>query len=183
MLFGLIVFGAIVLAVFVLATTYNGLVTGAERAARAWNELDALLRQRHDEIPKLIELCEPHLKRERAVFDRVLAARTEVFGARQTRAADALGRAETTLRTELATLITLAASNAELGASPPFGMLRQRNATLDAEIAERRALYDETVARYNAAIGRIPGNVVAVLGGFRPLAALDVETGARAFGA
>jgi LemA protein len=175
MLFGLIVFGAIVLVVFLLATTYNGLITASERAAGAWTELDTLLRQRHDEIPKLIEVCEKHLKHERAAFERVLAARTDVFGARQTRAADVLSRAETTLRTELAALIALASTNAELDASPAFGMLRQRNATLDAEIVERRALYNEAAARYNAAIGRLPGNVVAVLGGFRPLAALDVE--------
>jgi LemA protein len=173
MLFGLIVFAAIVLAVFLLAATYNGLINATERAASAWTELDALLRQRHDEIPKLIGLCEPHLQRERAVFERVLAARIDVFGARQTRAADVLSRAETTLRNELAGLIALAANNAELGASPAFGMLRQRNATLDAEIAERRALYNDAVARYNAAIARLPGNVVALLGGFRPLAALD----------
>mgnify|MGYP001604126284 CR=1 FL=1 len=32
MLFGLIVFGAIVLVVFLLATTYNGLITASERA-------------------------------------------------------------------------------------------------------------------------------------------------------
>jgi LemA protein len=179
MLFGLIVFGAIVLVVFLLAATYNGLVTTSERAARAWNELDALLRQRHDEIPKLIELCEPHLQRERAAFERVLAARSEVFAARQTRAVDALSRAETTLRTELAALIALAASNAELGASPAFGMLRQRNATLDGEIVDRRALYNEAAASYNVAIARLPGNVVALLGGFHPLAALDVETGSR----
>ena len=173
MLFGLIVFGAIVAAVFLLAATYNGLVTGTERATSAWTELDALLRQRHDEIPKLIEVCEPHLKRDRAVVERVLAARMEVFGARQTRAAEVLSRAETTLRSELAALIELAARNAELAASPAFGMLRQRNATLDGEITERRALYNNAVARYNTAISRLPGNVVALLGGFRPLAALD----------
>jgi LemA protein len=172
MLFGLIVFGAIVVVVFLLAATYNGLIAGTERAASAWNELDALLRQRHDEIPKLIELCEPHLQRERGLFERVLAARTEVFGARQTRAVEALSRAEAALSTELATLIAHAASNAELAASPAFGMLRQRNSTLDGEITERRALYNEAVARYNAAIRRLPGNVVALLGGFRPLAAL-----------
>jgi LemA protein len=173
------VFGAIVLVVFVLAATYNSLINASERAASAWNELDALLRQRHDEIPKLIELCEPHLKRERAAFDRVLAARTEVFAARQTRVANVLSRAESALRSELTKLIALAANNAELGASPAFGMLRQRNSTLDAEIAERRALYNGAVARYNAAIARLPGNVVALLGGFRPLAALDAETASR----
>ena len=175
MLFGLIVFGAIVLVVFLLAATYNGLVTGTERAARAWNELDALLRQRHDEIPKLIELCERHLQHERAVFERVLAARMEVFGARQTHLADAVSRAETTLRAELAALIALASTDAELGASPAFDMLRQRNSTLDREIVERRALYNEAATRYNAAIARLPGNVVAMLGGFRPLGALDAE--------
>lgn len=180
MLFGLIVFAAIVLVVFGLAVTYNGLVAGAERAARAWNELDALLRQLHDEIPKLIELCEPHLKHERGVFERVLAARAEVFGARQMRAVDTLSQAEATLRAELATLIALAAGNAELGASPAFGMLRQRNSTLDGEITERRALYNEAVARYNAAIARMPGNVVAVLGGFRPLRALGVDAASPA---
>jgi LemA protein len=179
MLFGLIVFGAIVLVVFTLAVTYNGLVTASERAARAWNELDVLLRQRNDEIPKLIELCEPHLPRERAAFERVLAASAAVFAARQTRAADALSRAEGTLRAELIPLMTRATAHAELDASPAFGMLRQRNITLDGEIGQRLALYNEAAARYNTAIGRVPGNVVALLGGFRPLRPLDFEPASR----
>lgn len=180
MLFGLIVFGAIVLVVFTLAVTYNGLVTAMERAARAWNELDALLRQRHDEFPKLIELCEPHLPSERAAFERLLEARAAVFAARQTRAADALSQAEGTLRAELTTLMARAAAHAELAASPAFGMLRQRNITLDGEMGERLTLYNEAVARYNAAIVRVPGNLVALLGGFRPLRPLNFEPASRA---
>src|SRR6185503_4439341 len=98
MLFGLLVFAAIVGAVFAFVGVYNRLVAASERATRAWNDLDALLRQRHDEIPKLLEACEPHLRNERAVLDRVLEARAVVFAARQTRDADALGRAEADLR-------------------------------------------------------------------------------------
>ena len=67
MLFGLLVFGAIVAFVFSFVATYNGLVAAAEKATRAWNELDALLRQRHDEIPKLVEICEPHMQKERTL--------------------------------------------------------------------------------------------------------------------
>src|SRR5688572_32309786 len=98
MLFGLLVFVLIVAGVFLLAATYNNLVAAAERATRAWNDLDALLRQRHDEIPKLLEACEPHMPTDRALLDRVLESRAAVFAARQTRDADALGAAEAQLR-------------------------------------------------------------------------------------
>jgi LemA protein len=175
MLFGLLVFVLIVAGVLLLAATYNNLVAAAERATRAWNDLDALLRQRHDEIPKLIEICEPHLPRERAAFARVLEARDAIFAARQTRAADALGKAESMLRAELTALVGLAERHADLSATPAFTLLRQRNATLDGEIAERRARYDTAVERYNDAIGRAPGSVVALLGGFRPLRTLGAD--------
>ena len=83
MLFGLIVFGAIVGVVFAFVATYNGLVAAADKASRAWNDLDVLLRQRHDEIPKLVEACEPHMRDERGALERLLQARTAVFAARQ----------------------------------------------------------------------------------------------------
>jgi LemA protein len=175
MLFGLFVFVLIVAAVFVLAATYNNLVAAAERATRAWNDLDALLRQRYDEIPKLIEICEPHLPRERQSFASLLEARDAIFAARQTRAADALGRAESRLRAELTALVGLAEQRPELAASPAFTLLRQRNATLDGEIVDRRARYNTAVEGYNDAIGRAPGKVVALLGGFRPLRALEAD--------
>jgi LemA protein len=174
MLFGLLVFGAIVFAVFSLAATYNSLVAAAERTTRAWTDLDALLRQRHDEIPKLIETCEPHLREDRAAFDRVLEARSAVLGARQTRAAEALGLAERSLRTAVTDVIARAAGHPELAASPAFGLVRQRHATLDSEIAERRERYNEAVRQYNAAVARIPGKIVALLGGFRSMRPLDV---------
>ena len=177
MLFGLLVFGAIVLIVFSLAATYNRLVAAAERTTRAWNELESVLRQRHDEIPKLIELCERHLPEARADIERVRTARAATLEARQRRDAEALRHAERGLRAELRSLIARAAAHTELGTSPAFGLLRQRHATLDGEIAERRDLYNEAVVQYNAAIARPPGNIAALLGGFRPLHPLEADTG------
>lgn len=179
MLFGLLVFGAIVGAVFAFVATYNGLVTAAEKATRAWNDLDALLRQRHDEIPKIAEMCEPHLANERALVARLLEARTAVFAARQTRDADELGRAEAALRAAATALMARAAAHPELVASPAFGLLRQRQATLDLELKDRRDGYNEAVRAYNAAIGRVPGRVVALVGAFPPLRTLDFEHAAR----
>jgi len=175
MLFGLLVFGAIVGAVFAFVGIYNRLVAAGDKAARAWNDLDALLRQRHDEIPKLLEACEPHIGAERAVLDRVLEARIAVFAARQTRDADGLGRAEAQLRAAATALMARAAAHPTLNASPAFSLMRQRQATLDLEIKDRRDGYNDAVGAYNAAIGRIPANVVAFVGAFPRLRPLDFE--------
>jgi LemA protein len=176
MLFGLLVFGLIVVVVFSFVATYNRLVAAAEKATRAWNDLDTLLRQRHDEIPKVIETCEPHLPNERALFDRLLETRAAVFAARQTRDADTLSRAEKSLRAVAAELVTVRAAKVPaLAASPAFHMVTQRQATLDLELADRRDRYNAAVRDYNAAIGRLPGSIVALVGEFPPLKALDFE--------
>jgi LemA protein len=175
MLFGLLVFGAIVGVVFAFVGIYNRLVASAEKATRAWNDLDALLRQRHDELPKLLEACEPHMASERALLDRVLEGRAAVFAARQARDADALGRAEAQLRAAATTLLARAAAHPTLVASPAFSLLRQRQATLDLELKDRRDGYNDAVRDYNAAIGRVPANVVALVGAFPRLRPLDFE--------
>jgi len=175
MLFGLLVFGAIVGAVFAFVGIYNRLVAASEKATRAWNDLDTLLRQRHDEIPKLLEACEPHLGHERKLLDRVLEMRAAVFAARQARDADALSRAEADLRAAATALMARAAAHPSLAASPGFSLLRQRQATLDLELKDRLDGYNDAVREYNAAIGRIPGNIVAFVGAFPRLRPLDFE--------
>jgi hypothetical protein len=99
-----------------------------------------------------------------------------VFAARQTRDADALNRAERTLRAAAEELVIQRAANVpELAASPAFGLLLQRHATLDAELAQSRDRYNAAVRDYNGAIGRLPGKAVALLGEFAPLKPLDFE--------
>jgi LemA protein len=175
-LFGLLVFGSIVAAVIWFASAYNNLVAAAQRANQAWGNVDALLRQRHDEIPRLIELCQPHLKYEQATFDRVLEASSQIFGARQTQDTATIGRAENTLRSALQHLLTLAAAQAELESDRTLPVLLQRLATLNTGIAERAALYDDTVRQNNAAIRQFPGIIVAILGGFRRLQPFAFDT-------
>jgi LemA protein len=174
--FGLLVFGAIIVVVFSFVATYNRLVAAAEKATSAWNDLDALLRQRHDEIPKIIEMCAPHMPHDRAVFDKLLETRAAVFAARQTRDADALSRAEQSLRKAAADLVIVrAASIPELVASPAFGLVTQRQGTLDLELAAARDRYNAAVLSYNARLSGLPGRFVALLGEFPPLRTLDFE--------
>jgi LemA protein len=178
MLSGLLVFSAIVAAVFAFVAVYNGLVAAADKATSAWNDVDALLRQRHDEFPKLIEICEPHFRNDRALVERLLEARAAVFAARQLRDADELGRAEAKLRTAATALMARAAEHPPLAAGAAFGLLRQRQATLDVELKDRLDRYNDAVRDYNAAIGRVPGNLVALVAAFPRLRPLDLERAA-----
>jgi len=175
MFFGLLVFGAIVGGVLWFVTAYNTLVAAAQRAAQAWGNIDALLRQRHDEIPKLLETYQQYVKYEQATFDRVLEARSAIFGARQTADVAALSSAENALRGELRKLRTLAESHLDLQADETFGVLRQRLTTLETGIDERRAIYNDAVRQNNIAIGQFPGVIVAGLGDFRTLEPFEFD--------
>jgi LemA protein len=167
MLVGLLVFLVIVAVLIWLVTAYNNLIAVTERVTQAWASIDALLRQRHDEIPKLIEKCAQHTKYEQATFDAVLEARAAIFAARQTQDPTALGQAESELRDRLGKLLTVAAQHPDLTADPAFVVLRQRLAVLQIDIAERREIYNDAVNLNNSTIARFPGSLVASMGGFR----------------
>ena len=49
--------GLVVLALVYGVVTYNGLVQLKHNIAKAWANIDVLLKQRHDELPKLVEVC------------------------------------------------------------------------------------------------------------------------------
>jgi LemA protein len=164
---GILTFAAIVGVMIWLVTAYNNLLAAAHRASQAWGNVDALLRQRNDEIPRLLDALKPYAQREQGLIDRVLEARSTILGARQTQDTQALGRAETELHVALDDLVALARRHPEAPADETLAALQRRLATLDAGIAERRAIFNDAAAQNNHAVGRFPGNVVALLGGFR----------------
>lgn len=175
MFLGFAVFVAIVSAVVWYVVTYNHLIAVRERVAQAWSSIDVLLRQRHEELPKLVDTFEQHLPREKAALERLLEARTAIFGARHSSDPADLGRAESALRRELGNLFALAASRTELDATPSFALLKQHIADLEAGISERREAYNAAVDENNAALEEFPGNVLAGMGGFRPAKTLEFD--------
>ena len=52
-----------------------------------------LLKQRHDELPKLVKTCEGYMQHERAVFDKLSEARGALLQARSRRASAPTRRA------------------------------------------------------------------------------------------
>ena len=53
----LIFLGVVAVVVIYVVFTYNALVGLKHGVAKAWANIDVLLKQRHDELPKLVETC------------------------------------------------------------------------------------------------------------------------------
>src|SRR5688572_26209732 len=156
---------------------YNRLVASKHGVAQAWSNIDVLLRQRHDELPKIVDTCKQYMQYEKDAFDGVLKARAAVMGASGSRNAAALGKAETELRGELGKLFALAEAYPDLKANQSFGQLQQRISTLETGISDRRELYNDAVNRNNVAIEQFPNSLVAGYGGFLPFNLLQFEAG------
>ena len=60
---------------------YNRLVNLKHDTAKAWSNIDVLLKQRHDELPKLVETCKRYMQYEQETLERVMQARAAVFKA------------------------------------------------------------------------------------------------------
>jgi LemA protein len=152
----------IVAAVIIYAITlYNNLVSLKHNIDKAWSNIDVLLKQRHDELPKLVETCKQYMQYEQDTLEKVMQARSAVASARQKGDVAALGPAETQLRMGLGNLFAVAEAYPELKANDNFQHLQQRISGLENAIADRREFYNECVNLNNIRIEQFPDVIIA----------------------
>lgn len=151
-----------------LIGVYNGLVRVRAAVKLAWSNIDVLLVQRHDELPKLVEVCKQYMQYEANTLERVMRARAGVDAARSSGNMSSLGAAERDLRSGLAGLYAVAENYPQLKASEPFRHLQDRISGLETAIADRREVYNEAANTNNVRIVTFPDVLVAHLGDFPP---------------
>ena len=142
-------------------TIYNHLVTLKHNVSKSWANIDVLLKQRHDELPKLIEVCKQYMGYEKDTMERIIKARSAVAAAREKTDIGALGAAETQLRLGLGNLFALAESYPDLKADQSFQHLQSRITGLENSIADRREFYNEAVNNNNVRIEQFPDVIIA----------------------
>jgi LemA protein len=170
-----VLLGILVLAVLYLIMIYNRLVSLKHEVAKAWSNIDVLLRQRHDELPKLVETCKRYLRHERETLSQVMLARAGVSAALDQHNVGALGAAESGLRRSLVNLLAVAEAYPALKADESFRRLETRITNLETEIADRREFYNESVNSNNVRLEQFPDVIVAQLFLFRPFELLRFE--------
>ncbi|MBU0499922.1 MAG: LemA family protein [Gammaproteobacteria bacterium] len=169
----LVFLGALVLIALYLIMLYNGLVTLKHAVTKAWANIDVLLKQRHDELPKLVETCKQYMKYEQETLERVLRARSAVFTAREQGDVGALGQAETQLRLGLGNLFAVAEAYPDLKTNETFQHLQTRITGLENSIADRREFYNEAVNNNNVRIEQFPDVIIARMFNFREAELLE----------
>jgi LemA protein len=163
----------LVVAALYVVRIYNGLVALRENVRKAWSNIDVLLTQRHDELPKLVETCKRYMAYEQDTLERVMQARSAVFRAQGSGNVAALGAAEQQLREGLGRLFAVVENYPELKADRGFQHLQTRITQLEDTIADRRELYNEAVNLNNIRIQTFPDLIVARLFDFRQSTLLE----------
>jgi len=171
----IIFWGVIAGLVLYVVSIYNHLVRLKHNVSKAWSNIDVLLKQRHDEIPKLVETCKQYMKFEQETLQKVMEARSRVAQARQNQDVPGLGMAEGALRMGLGQIFALAEDYPELRANENFQHLQGRISGLENTIADRREFYNESVNINNIGIETFPDLIVARLLGFGARDLLDFE--------
>ena len=180
-LFGLVLVAAAVAGYGV--TLYNALVGVKHQVDQAWSNIDVLLKQRHDELPKLIAAVKGYAGHERELLEKVTAlrARTGSGGPDAERLA-----AEDALSQGIGRLLATAEAYPDLKASASYVDLQQRISALEEQIAHRREYYNAAVNVNNVRLEQFPDLLLTGLAGLqrRPLFAatgaerVDVDVGA-----
>src|SRR5437667_12843720 len=118
MLTGIVLLVILVMVVIVaiglisyLVGIYNSLVTLKNNIDRSFSNIDVVLKQRHDELPKLIETCKCYMKFEQETLEKVSQARNS-YGSPTTPRAKA--HADNTITGAPRSLVAAAATYPEL---------------------------------------------------------------------
>ncbi|MBN1544007.1 LemA family protein [Candidatus Woesearchaeota archaeon] len=137
---------------------YNGLVRLKNDIKKSWGNIDVLLKQRSDELPKLINTVKGYMKHEKGVLTQITEARSALLKAKSVPEKAA---ADSQITGALKTLFAVAENYPQLKANENFMHLQQRISGIENELADRREFYNDSCNQFNIRIESFPDMIVA----------------------
>jgi LemA protein len=167
---------ALVLALAVGLITYNSVVALQKRADKAWANVEVALRQRHDELPNLVEAVRGIMAFERDVLEEVTRRRAAYAPAdplaRQAATSDATSAA-------IRSLFAVMEGYPAVRSHENVSALQDEIERLETLIAARREFYNDSVYLHNATIRQAPAVFLAGLFGWQPRDFFEAEPDER----
>ena len=160
---GIFLFGVLAVVGYFIVI-YNGLISLKENIKKSWSNIDVILKQRHDELPKLISVCESYTEFEKGILDRLMKAREKYFKAS---GVAKKSEASNEITAALQGIFALAENYPDLKANKNFMQLQERISHLEETLADRREFYNDSVNNYNIRIKQIPDVLVAGMLSYR----------------
>ena len=158
---GFVVVGVMTYVVMI----YNGLIAMRNDIDKSWANIDVLLKQRHDELPRLVDVCKGYMQYERETLQALVQARSLYA------AASTIGQkvqASGSLTASLGKVLAVAENYPALQANQSFLEIQKRIAELESQIADRREFYNDSINLFNTRLQQLPDTYVATLFSIHP---------------
>ena len=143
-----------------LISIYNRFIRLKHNIDKAWSNINVLLKQRNDELTKLIAAVKGYMKFEKKVLTQITQARTAFLKAKTI--ADK-AKADNIMTSTLKTLFAVAENYPKLRANENFIQFQKRVSEIENQIADRREFYNDSVNTYNIRLEQIPYVFIAKL--------------------
>lgn len=157
---GLLVIG---FAVMMTIQVYNQLVRLSRNVDQSEQNIDVLLKQRQDELTKLIDAAQEMMEYEEDLLTELTEAREHAEDAATPTAAAA---ADQEVREAMAAFQARVEEYPEISSQQNLQQFQERIADLESQISDRREVYNDVATRYNIRIAQYPHRGLARLMGF-----------------
>jgi LemA protein len=181
----LVVVALIVVAI--VAGKYNTLQTQKTRIDQRWAEIDNQYKRRYDLIPNLVETVKGSANFEKSTLEAVTNARASVGRVQlPPNAPTEPGKLQEYMQAQqgltgaLQHLFAVAENYPTLKSSENFFALQHQVEGTENRIAVARDDYIGSVNDYNTSVRTFPGNIIAGMFNFAPVAQLQIEATERA---
>ncbi len=144
---------------------YNGLVAMRNDIDKSWANIDVLLKQRHDEVPRLVDVCKGYMQYERETLQTLIEARARYATAATL---DQKVQASGSVTASVGKVLAVAEKYPALQANASFLEIQKRISELENQIADRREFYNDSINLFNTRLQQMPDAFVARFFGMQP---------------
>jgi LemA protein len=166
----------VIVAGFFAVVTYNGVVALRNRIDKAWGNVEVALRQRHDQLPALVDAVRDLMAFEQDVLVEVTRQRSRYAPDAPVAEQGAVSAATTTA---VRSLFAVVEQYPQVRSQENVLRLQGEIERLEGQLSDRRELYNDQVFRYNTATAQVPAVALAALFGWKPRPFFDAGEGAE----
>ena len=166
----------LIVAAFLALVTYNAVVALRTRIDKAWGNVEVALRQRHDQLPALVDAVRDLMAFEQDVLVEVTRQRSRYAPGAPVADQGPVSAATSSARR---TLFAGVERYPQVRSQENAGRLQAEIERLEGQLADRRELYNDQVFRHNTTIAQAPAIVLASLYGRKPRPFFDAGEAAQ----
>ncbi len=156
---------------------YNRLVGLRQQVRESWADIDVQLKRRHELIPNLVATVKGYATHERDTLEKLGALRAEAVRGRASGAT--ASAVEEPLSLALGRVFAVAEAYPALKADAQFLALQKELAETEDRIAAARRFFNANVRDFNTLCEQVPTNLIAGVGGFRPVGFFELSSAAE----